>query len=53
MDQDSIAGSYLRMNTQRFAILESVFFGLGIVFVAAIVTVMWSKTTAFNTYERL
>ena len=42
------------MNTQSFAILESVFFGLGIVFaVAAIVTVMWSKTTAFNTYERL
>jgi hypothetical protein len=50
MNQDSVVASFLRMNTQSFAILESVFFGLGLVFaVASIVTVMWSKTTTPNT----
>jgi hypothetical protein len=53
MNQDSVVASYLRrMNIQTFAILESGFFGLGLVFaIACIVTVMWSKTSASNTDE--
>jgi hypothetical protein len=40
------------MNLQAFCILESVFFGLGLVFaIASIVTVMWSKITPSNTDE--
>jgi hypothetical protein len=51
--QDSIVRIYLpSMNTQSFAILESLFFGLGLVFaIASIVTVMWSKTAASDTDE--
>lgn len=51
--KDTIVAKYLpMMNLQTFAILESGFFGLGLVFaIAAIVRVMWSKTTASDTDE--
>lgn len=44
MTKDSIAKQLFRLNTQGFAILESLFFILGILFLAALIfTVIWSK----------
>ena len=43
LTEDSVAGRLLRMNTQNFALIESVFFGCGmILFVAMIVAIVWS-----------
>lgn len=44
MTKDSIAKQLFRLNTQGFAILESLFFILGILSLAALIlTVIWSK----------
>ncbi len=41
--RDSIAYQLVRLNTQGFAILESVFFGLGLTLATAmLITVIWS-----------
>jgi len=41
---DSVIGRVFRMNTQGFAIVESFFFGVGVVcFAALILTTTWSK----------
>ena len=46
LTRDSVAGQLLRMNTQGFALVESIFFGCGLVLlVAMIVVVIWSRTT--------
>ena len=43
LTEDSVAGRLFRMNTQAFALVESVFFGLGmILLVAMIVVIVWS-----------
>ena len=41
--RDSIAYQLVRLNTQGFAILESVFFGLGLTFATAmLIAIIWS-----------
>ena len=46
LTRDSVAGHLLRMNTQGFAVVESIFFGCGLILlVAMIVVVIWSPTT--------
>ena len=43
LTRDSVAGRLLRMNTQGLALVESVFFGCGLVLVVAMVMVtIWS-----------
>jgi hypothetical protein len=43
LTSDSVAGRLLGMNTEGFALVESVFFGCGLIlFVAAIVVIVWS-----------
>jgi hypothetical protein len=43
LTQDSVAGRLLHMNTQAFALVESIFFGFGLLLlVAMIVVVIWS-----------
>lgn len=43
LTEDSVAGRLLGMNTQSFALVESVFFGCGLIlFVATIVVIVWS-----------
>jgi hypothetical protein len=43
LTRDSVAGQLLGMDTQRLALVESVFFGLGlIVMVAMIAVLLWS-----------
>jgi hypothetical protein len=43
LTEDSVAGRLLGMNTQSFALVESVFFGGGLIlFVATIVVIVWS-----------
>jgi uncharacterized membrane protein YeaQ/YmgE (transglycosylase-associated protein family) len=43
LTRDSVAGKVLRANTQGLALLESIFFGFGVVlFVGMIVAVIWS-----------
>ena len=43
LTQDSVAGALLRLNTQRIALIESVFFGLGIILVVAMIVItIWS-----------
>jgi hypothetical protein len=47
--QDSMIGRVFRTNIQGFAILESLFFGLGVVcFSIAIVVAIWSPVTSKN-----
>jgi len=42
--EDSVAGSLLGLNTQGFALIESILFGFGILFSAAtIITIIWSN----------
>ena len=42
MTKDSVAYSILRLNTQGFAVIESYFFGLGIVLASGVVvTMIW------------
>jgi hypothetical protein len=44
LTEDSVAGRVLGMNTQDFAVVESVFFGCGLIlFVAMIVAIVWSE----------
>ena len=46
LTEDSVAGRILGMNTQAFALVESVFFGLGLsLLVAMIVVMVWSDAT--------
>jgi len=43
--EDSVAGGLFGINTQGFALIESILFGFGILFSAAtILTVIWSDT---------
>jgi hypothetical protein len=43
MTRDSIVGRLFRMNTQGLAVLESLFFGLGVVFSSVlIITILWT-----------
>jgi hypothetical protein len=43
LTQDSVAGPLLRLNTQRIALIESVFFGLGIILVVVMIVItIWS-----------
>jgi hypothetical protein len=43
LTRDSVAGKLVRMNTQGFALVESIFFGFGLILlVAMIVTAIWS-----------
>jgi hypothetical protein len=47
LTRDSIIGRVFRLNTQGFAVLESFFFGLGVViFSALIVAMMWSRSSS-------
>lgn len=44
LTEDSVAGSVLGLNTQGFALVESILFGIGIIFSAAtIITIIWSN----------
>jgi hypothetical protein len=46
LTRDSIIGKLLRMNTQGFALVESIFFGCGLILLVAMIVVMiWSPTT--------
>ena len=46
LTRDSIVGNRLRLNTQGFALVESTFFGFGLVLLVAMIVVMiWSPTT--------
>ena len=43
LTRDSVAGELLRMNTQGFALVESIFFGGGLILLVAMLVVMiWS-----------
>jgi hypothetical protein len=43
LTEDSVAGDLLGLNTQGFALIESLLFGCGILFSAAtIITIIWS-----------
>ncbi len=50
LTEDSVAGRVLGLNTQSFALIESIFFGVGIICSAAtILTIIWSgKKKASN-----
>lgn len=44
LTEDIVAGSLLGLNTQGFALIESILFGFGILFSAAtIITIIWSN----------
>jgi len=44
LTEDSVAGSLIGLNTQGFALTESIFFGFGIILSAAtIITIIWSS----------
>jgi hypothetical protein len=46
LTRDSVVGHLLRMNTQSLALVESIFFGFGLIFlVAMIVVVIWLQAT--------
>lgn len=46
LTRDSVAGELLRMNTQGFALVESIFFGFGLILLVAMIVVMiWSPAT--------
>lgn len=43
LTRDSVAGRVLRMNTEAFALTESIFFGLGLILVVAMIMItIWS-----------
>jgi len=42
LTRDSIVGDLLRLNTQGFALVESIFFGCGLILLVAMI---WSPTT--------
>lgn len=46
LTRDSVAGALLRMNTQGFALVESIFFGCGLtLLVSMIIAMIWSRIT--------
>lgn len=43
LSRDSVAGRLLHMNTEAFALVESIFFGLGLILVVAMIMIsIWS-----------
>lgn len=43
LTEDSVAGRMFKMNTQAFALVESVFFGLGMILLVAMIgVIVWS-----------